>query len=351
MKRCQRCILPANYPDSSINEQGLCSYCRGEKRFGISSDPEVQARIKQQKSLKRQFEKELAMVQGRGHGYDCLVPVSGGKDSTYLLWLLSHEYGMNCLAFFMDKKILPPLAYKNVQRTVDKLGVDLLVYRPNDAIVNKIYSHGLRYPHADGCVKTTCRACYLILQTALMRTAVEKGIPHIHMGFSPDQIEYHFFEIPQQQISERRWLPEEIPVRDFLAPEELNIYWNPSDYPHVKTFPRFFFPFHVLDYDEERITTVIDEEGLIPKRKSSVFKTNCYLNWMMIQVDLHQNGYNPYIGAFSELIRQGKASRSKWLFLNATVNNLLRMGLFKRKEIRLAEKEIGLTMRDVLNKQ
>jgi hypothetical protein len=348
MKRCQRCLVPVHYPGSSIDAQGLCSYCRGEKRFGVSSDPEVLALMAQKKQLKSELEQELAAVRGSGRRYDCLVPVSGGKDSTYLLWLLSHEYGMKCLAFFMDKKILPPLAHENIERTVDKLGVDLLVYRPDDTIVNKIYAHGLQHPHADGCVKTTCRACYLVLQTALMRTAVDMDIPQIHMGFSPDQIEYHFFEIPEKRISSRRWLPEEVPVQDFLSEEELKIYWDPADYPDHTSFPRFFFPFHVLDYDEKHITDRIAELGLIPKGKSSVFKTNCYFNWMMIQVDLRTHGYNPYIGGFSELVRQGKASRRKWLFLNATVNTLLRMGLFKRKEIRKAEKEIGIRLRDVL---
>ncbi len=351
MKRCKRCILPENFPEADINDQGLCSFCRNEKSFGVSNNPEVVELMNRSLELKTELEQDLADLRGTGRCYDCLVPISGGKDSTYLLWLLSHKYKMNCLAFFVDKKILPPLAKENIDRTVEALHIDLLTFKPDDTIINKIYAHGLRNPHASGCVKTTCRACYLVLQAALMRTAVEMKIPHIHMGFSPDQIEYHFFEIDQHRIKNDRWLPEEMPVADFLNEEELKIYWDPADYPEVKKFPRFLFPFHVLDYDEEYITGKIAELGLIPKGKSSVFKTNCYFNWMMIQVDLRKNGYNPYIGGFSELIRQGKTSRSKWLFLNFTVNKLLRMGLFKRKEIRKAEQEVGISLQEVLEKK
>jgi hypothetical protein len=326
----------------------MCSFCRREKSFGVSNDPEVIELMTRKSSLKKELEHDLAAVRGTGKRYDCLVPVSGGKDSTYLLWLLTEKYGLKCLAFFVDKKILPPLARENIDRTVEALHVDLLTYKPDDTIVNKIYAHGLTNPHHSGCVKTTCRACYLILQTALMRTAVDMDIPHIHMGFSPDQIEYHFFEIAEQRISEQRWLPEELPVTSFLSEQELRIYWDPADYPEVNRFPRFLFPFHVLGYDEAYITGKIAELGLIPKGKSSVFKTNCYFNWMMIQVDLQRNGYNPYIGGFSELIRQGKASRRKWLMINHGVNLLLKAGLFKRKEIQKAEKEVGISLKEVL---
>ena len=350
MKRCQKCIIPVNFPEADINEDGVCSFCRNEKRFGVSSDPYIIEMMTRKSALKEDLERDLAAIRGTGRRYDCLVPISGGKDSTYLLWLLSHRYKLKCLAFFVDKKILPPLAKENIDRTVEALHVDLLTFKPDDTIVNKIYAHGLTNPHHFGCVKTTCRACYLILQSALMRTAIDMDIPHIHMGFSPDQIEYNFFEIPQQRIQEDRWLPEELAVSSFLNEDELQIYWNPADYPQVETFPRFIFPFHVLDYDEEFITQKIADLGLIPKGKSSVFKTNCYFNWMMIQVDLQNNGYNPYIGGFSELIRQGKASRKKWLFFNYTVNLLLKAGLFKRKEIRIAEKEIGVSLKEILEK-
>lgn len=348
MKRCQKCIIPVNFPEADIDEDGVCSFCRNEKRFGVSNDPYIIEMMTRKSALKEDLERDLAAIRGTGRRYDCLVPISGGKDSTYLLWLLSHKYKLKCLAFFVDKKILPSLAKENIDRTVEALHVDLLTFKPDDTIVNKIYAHGLTNPHHSGCVKTTCRACYLILQSALMRTAIDMDIPHIHMGFSPDQIEYNFFEIPQQRIQEDRWLPEELAVSSFLKEDELQIYWNPADYPQVEKFPRFIFPFHVLDYDEEFITRKIADLGLIPKGKSSVFKTNCYFNWMMIQVDLQNNGYNPYIGGFSELIRQGKASRKKWLFFNYTVNLLLKAGLFKRKEIKIAEKEIGVSLKEIL---
>lgn len=350
MKRCQKCIIPANFPNADINESGLCSFCREDRKFGISDDPKITSLMAQKSSLRKELEQDLSAIRGTGKRYDCLVPISGGKDSTYLLWLLSQKYQLNCLAFFVDKKILPPLAKENIHRTVDTLKVDLISFRPDDTIINKIYVNGASAPHPSGCVKTTCRACYLTLQSALMRTAIDMQIPHIHMGFSPDQIEYNFFEIPEERITDERWLPEELPVADFLSAEELKIYWDPADYPEVKTFPRFLFPFHVLDYDEDAITEKIAELGLIPKGKSSALKTNCYFNWLMIQVDLKNNGYNPYVGGFSELIRQGKASRSKWLFMNHAVNLLLKLGLFKRGEIKRAEKEIGVSLHDLLKK-
>lgn len=351
IKRCKKCIMPRNFPDISFDKNGVCSFCNGEKKFGISADRNIMELINKKNKLREDMEEFFKFARGKGGEYDCLVPLSGGKDSAYLLWLLSKKYKLKCLAYHVKKSIVPKLATANVELVASKLGIDLIIYKSKrvEEISNKIYSYCLTKPHSDGCVKTTCRACYLILQSTLMKVAVQKQIPFIAMGFSPDQIEYNFYEIPKDRIYNEKWLPAEIPVEKILSRDELKVYWNPNYYDNLVNFPRFFFPFHVLDYNEEEIVSKIDELSLIPRKKSSPLKTNCHLNWLMMQIDMQMLGYNPYVESFSELIRQGKTSRYKWVFLDSMLSKVLKLGLYKRKEIKYIENELGLSLKKILS--
>jgi len=98
MQRCQKCIIPANFPNANIDTQGVCSFCRGESKFGVNNDPQTVKLMADKESLKDELEQDLTNLRGTGKSYDCLVPISGGKDSTYLLWLLTHKYKLKSTA-------------------------------------------------------------------------------------------------------------------------------------------------------------------------------------------------------------------------------------------------------------
>ena len=74
MRYCQRCILPNTRPGIQIGSDGICNACVGhdEKDKLIDWD-----------KRKAAFEKIVDEAKRRDKGYDCIVPVSGGKDSTY----------------------------------------------------------------------------------------------------------------------------------------------------------------------------------------------------------------------------------------------------------------------------
>ena len=69
---CKHCILPKEYPDIHFNEDGVCNYCQN---------------YKQTNSLGEKALKEiLNSKRNQNSPYDCVVPISGGKDSVFILY-------------------------------------------------------------------------------------------------------------------------------------------------------------------------------------------------------------------------------------------------------------------------
>jgi N-acetyl sugar amidotransferase len=124
MKICKRCILDENIPEIVFDEFGNCSYCsrflveranlRNNYTNKYSSFDEMISQIKKSKS-------------NNAFGYDCVVGVSGGVDSSYVLHhaVLS---GLKPLAVHMDNNWNSELAQSNISNLITGLGVDLYTY-------------------------------------------------------------------------------------------------------------------------------------------------------------------------------------------------------------------------------
>lgn len=169
VRRCTRCILPENYPNVDFDGEGVCRVCREhDARYsGIDWD-----------ARGRKLEKILDRYRGRGEKYDVMVPFSGGKDSTYTLWMLKNRYGMRCLAFNFDNGFQDPGALAFVKNAARRLGVDLITYSPDFKLLKKVYRRALE---ATG---EFCSACVVLMPTAIFRAADSQGIRLIAAGFS-----------------------------------------------------------------------------------------------------------------------------------------------------------------------
>jgi len=80
IKRCNRCILPDTIPGISFDEAGNCNYCVSyERNFANWKDIAIRK--------KEEFETLLDKAKKLNRPYDCLVPLSGGKDTAHLLFI------------------------------------------------------------------------------------------------------------------------------------------------------------------------------------------------------------------------------------------------------------------------
>ena len=133
IRYCARCVLPATKPDLVIDEEGICSACRYFERR-----PEVDWASRREGFL-RVVERHRSDNEG---GWDCLVPVSGGKDSTYqVLQLL--ELGLNPLCVTATTCDLSDIGRANIDN-LRELGVDHVTFSPNPIVRRTLNRIGLR---------------------------------------------------------------------------------------------------------------------------------------------------------------------------------------------------------------
>lgn len=173
MKRCNRCILPESYPDISFDRSGLCSKCREyDARYG---------RLDYEK-LKTELANIVAWAKNQKKPFDCLVPFSGGKDSSYTLYLCRKVFGMKVLAFNFENGFKSLSAENNIRETVRRLDVAYVSYGPNWSMMQQLYR---KFFLATG---QFCFPCDMGIWAAARRAAEQYDVPLIVSGFS-SQIE------------------------------------------------------------------------------------------------------------------------------------------------------------------
>jgi len=110
MKRCTKCILPETFPGIEFDEEGVCNYCRDYKPVEVFGEEE--------------FEQVLDRYRNSDGKYDCVVPFSGGRDSSFVLHQMVKRFNMNVLALTVDSGAMMPEGYANIEKAVGVLGVD-----------------------------------------------------------------------------------------------------------------------------------------------------------------------------------------------------------------------------------
>jgi len=128
IKYCRHCVYPETKPDLSLDENGICDACRF-----------VDVKDATNWDLRR---KELAEIFEKfknkdGSNYDCIIPVSGGKDSTFQTYMVKKEFGLNPLCVSYHLPEFTDLGRKNLEN-LKKLGVDCLEFTPNPEICKKM---------------------------------------------------------------------------------------------------------------------------------------------------------------------------------------------------------------------
>ena len=104
MKRCTRCGLPETHETISFDAEGVCNICRQHDTKKTAIDWTANKKV---------LDQLIADHRGK-YDYDCLVPFSGGKDSTWTLYYLVKEYGLKPLVVRFDHGFMRPNLEANV---------------------------------------------------------------------------------------------------------------------------------------------------------------------------------------------------------------------------------------------
>lgn len=122
IKVCSRCIYDERVAYIEFDENGVCNYCRQIERL------KEEYGTGQEKGL-REFEKIVGEIKkvGKNKKYDCIVGVSGGTDSSYMLYL-AKKFGLRPLAVHYDNTWNSAIATENIRKVLTALDVDLYTY-------------------------------------------------------------------------------------------------------------------------------------------------------------------------------------------------------------------------------
>jgi N-acetyl sugar amidotransferase len=183
--RCTRCGLPETYETIEFDAQGVCNVCRQQefKKEKVDWD-----------ARRADFDALIEQYRGK-YDYDCIIPFSGGKDSTFTLYHMVKTYKVKPLVVQFNHGFMRPTLLKNNERTFKALGVDVLSFTPNWHVVRRVMLEAL-IRKGDFCWH-----CHTGIFSYPMHVALKFGVPLILWG-EPSSEYTAYYDYRDNEIEE-----------------------------------------------------------------------------------------------------------------------------------------------------
>lgn len=166
LRRCVKCQLPETYETIEFDQDGVCNICHSSSFSKNKIDWDERKKL-----LDQLIEKH----RGKG-AYDCIIPFSGGKDSTFQLLYLMKEYKLKPLVVRFNHGFMRDTINENNERTFKKLGVDVIEFTPNWHTVKRLMLESFRR-------KTDfCWHCHTGIYSYPLRIALMYNVPLVFWG-------------------------------------------------------------------------------------------------------------------------------------------------------------------------
>ncbi len=303
IRYCKKCVLSNNFFSVSINEYGLCNYC-------------AEKEMEQAAEQRPEMEKFECNKNGK---YDVVLAYSGGKDSTYTLYLLKEKYKMKVLAITYDNGFLAKETYQNIKNVCTSLDVDSLIVAPSRTRLNNIFKladNDMKLPRKSlERASSICTYCIGLVKMCVYKEAIERKIPLIAFGWTPGQINIHKqvvtlnYKLIKMNFKRQcdnivKQLGED--YQSFLLSDELLE-------ENKETIPSLFYPFPNGNYREEEILDIIRGFGWVKPEGTDNNSTNCVLNAYAIYKHKQKYGFHPYAFELAGLVREGLMDRDEAL--------------------------------------
>lgn len=279
---CTKCVMPSTKPDLLFDNEGVCNACRNyENRKAIDWDVR---------------KTELAIILDKyknkdGANWDCIVPVSGGKDSTYQV-IRMLQLDLNPLCVTSTTCDLSDLGRKNIEN-IKSLGVDYIEVSPNPRVRAKLNRIGLEQ------VGDISWPEHVGIFTIPVRAAVQFNVPLIVWGEN-SQNEYGGpAAAADNNVLNRRWLEEfggllgmrvtDLIEHNDIQQRDLINYTYPSDEELARVGVTGLFLGHYLPWDGLSNVLISQANGFSTYEKVVEGSMVSYEN-----LDNHQTGIHDY---------------------------------------------------------
>lgn len=252
IKYCSRCCMPETQEGISFDKMGICSACQSsEQKMHINWIERENALIQILENAKKKS----------GDNYDCILPISGGKDSFFQAHVLTKIYGMKPLAVTFSHNWFSETGYYNLQRCLEVFNLDHIMFTPNRQLVNKLSKKSLEM------IGDTCWHCHAGVGAFPLQIACKFNIPLIIYGESIAEASGRATYFEPVRKYDREYFtkvsakvePKDM-VCEYLSKKDLYPFELPSAEECEK---KGIFGIHLGDYifwDEERQTEFVKKE-------------------------------------------------------------------------------------------
>lgn len=301
LKRCSRCVLPETSAGITFDEHGVCNVCKNiEKKEKVNF-------------VEREAELKKLLNQFKGNSrFDCLVPFSGGKDSSYVLFICK-RYGLNPLAYNFNNHFQTEAALENMFSVLRALSVDMISFTPGWGVCKKLCVKGLEK------IGDFCWFCNSGIVASSIQRAIIENIPLVIFGESAaeydgrytfdDSYEEVFKVSAQEGVPETEFVDEDIPLQKLecqtLPPIEQR---NKLKVIHLGNY---------IKWDKEEIIKILKElgwkEGLVPGASTTYEHIDCAFSGARGYTKYLKRGFASHTHLASIKVREGKISREEAL--------------------------------------
>ncbi len=299
---CTKCGMPSNYPNIEYDEDGVCNYCQSFETY----QKNVSQYFKSLEELQQLLKSASATSPCK---YDCMMLLSGGKDSSYALAKLV-DMGLNVLAYTLDNGYISDDAKRNIKTVVVNLGVDHMY--DTTPHMNEIFVDSLKR------FSNVCNGCFKTLYTLSTKKALELGVPVIVTGLSRGQ----FFET---RLTEELFRKRQFEVADIdqtildarkayhRIPDAVSKYLDVSMFESDDIFKKIQFVdfYRFCDVNLGEMFSYLDKRLNWVRPKDTGRSTNCLINDLGIYIHRRERGYHNYAFPYSWDVRMGHKDKKE----------------------------------------
>lgn len=326
MIRCESCVIPEG--KFNLATEGECQFCTSSKMKKVG-DPEV---------FKKMLETEKSESERLGRKYDCVLMVSGGKDSLSTLYRLVHDYGLKVLGFNYDGGFTEPQAKENLRSAIDILNVDLEVnddgshqrdyLRHNILFLTKqppsrlpTFSHLLCVGCVEGCIRPA------------FAMAKRHGVNLVLSGGNPTEVDFRYFFTPFGD-DQYQYISQGIPhyfAKKFLEVATSPGMWNPVYGKNIRNHlslgeiagvvlgklpssrPTLLSFYNHVEWNEREILDLV--EGNLnwsrPKGRSTTTRFDCQIHVLLDRIRKRHMGVSEKEITYSVMAKSGMITREE----------------------------------------
>lgn len=274
MKKCTKCVMPETKPGISFNKKGVCNACQ---------NAELKKKVINYKTrMKELYELAAKIKKQKPEGYNCVVAVSGGKDSTFLAMTARDKLGLTPLCVNVKPVEATKLGQENI-KNLSKLGFDIFRFIPNYKIMPTLVKRSFI---EDGDPATSHE---FMLYSVPVRVAMNYKIPLVIWGENA-VFEYgNIGKSPESSAAEQKhnvglkgrdadyWICKGVTKKDLVS------FQHPTKEEIEKAGVTAIYLSYYVDWDSRKIAKFSIKHGLTIRPRSELLGSGGY--WDFEQLD------------------------------------------------------------------